>query len=156
MRFGPGSRPDQDNLGDGHVRLRRWPLSSTVDVNYPIFAQPGAGQTDFFDFFVSLEGKTLTAAQTIANIIIGYTGGENKVGVFLYDAKRNVLVPLRYGGSDSGIAAVRGSKVDGLLEVYFAVDYTVDTDWRKLTFDFKRSLVWNEPASKPAGAKFGH
>lgn len=153
--FSPGSRPNQDDLGDGHVRLRRWPSSGTVDVTYPIFAQPGTGQTDFFDFFVSLDGKTLTAAQSIADIVIGYTGGENKVGVFLYDAKRNVLIPLRYGGNSSGIAAVRGTKVGGLLEVYFAVDYTVDSDWRKLSIDFKKSLVWNEPASKPAGAKFG-
>jgi len=153
--FGPGSRPDQDNLGDGHVRLRRWPTSGTIDLTYPIFAQTTAGQTTSFDLYVSLNGDRLSTAGTIQNFVIDYTGTGNRVGVFLYDAQHKVLHPLRYGGNDSGIPAVRGTRTGERLEVYFAVDYTVKSDWRKLTIDLKNGQLWNVPATPPAGATFG-
>ncbi|RJF75597.1 hypothetical protein D3875_00680 [Deinococcus cavernae] len=79
---------------------------------------------------------------------VDYTTSDQKTTIFVFDAKKNVLIPAYYN-KRSDPSKLKNYVVGDRLELYYAPDYTIKTGWRKLTVDFKNSLIWTEDVSMP-------
>lgn len=79
---------------------------------------------------------------------VDYTTSDPKTTIFVLDSKKNVLIPAYYNKRNDP-SKLKNYIVGERLEIYYAPDYTVKTGWRKLTVDFKNSLIWTEDVPMP-------
>jgi len=103
---------------------------------------------------VYLNAKSISTPKSINDLIIGYLHSDPTVVVFLYDPKKNTLLPLKYGDNESGIARARGLPVGDTLQFYYTSNFKDNDHWRNITIDLKHSTVSNVDASRPAGITF--
>lgn len=106
---------------------------------------------------IDFSGKAETGLTIDRLGLVGVPQGPTQA-FFYYDAARKTLVPLQYGSNSRGVSRFGNVKVpkDGKLIFYYAPDYTKATGWQKVVLEMPRGLTWNEPASKPTGAKFAN
>lgn len=140
-------------------RLDQSSLSKRVILDYPLISQTrGENMTPYglSIRFGSANGTLSGANRKLVSFTPVDVAREKKSAIFWYDSKTNSLLPVRYGGNDSGIRKLVGRNIGDVMVLYYTPDYSIDAGWRKTTIDFKRSLIWSEPSSKPSGAKFGN
>jgi len=113
--FGKGAIEGRDQLGDGTIDVRQLSraMSGTIQYNVPLYAttRPSDGIVDIVGLSVTLNADTFKTPKSIYNLSIDYFGSNPVAAVFLYDAKKNTLLPLKYGDNSSGIARARNLPV---------------------------------------------
>lgn len=156
--FGKGAVKGRDQLGDGTIDARQLSraMSGTIEYNVPLYAEkrPSDGIVDTVDLRVALNADTFSTPKSIYDLSIGYLGSNPVVAVFLYDAKKNTLLPLKYGDNSTGIPKARNLPVGDVMEFYFATNFQMPDGWRKVTLDLKHQTVSNVATSKPSGATY--
>jgi len=154
--FGKGAIEGRDQLGDGTIDVRQLSraMSGTIQYNVPLYAttRPSDGIVDIVGLSVTLNADTFKTPKSIYNLSIDYFGSNPVAAVFLYDAKKNTLLPLKYGDNSSGIARARNLPVSDGDRVFTSrrtFRYRTDGGKSPSTSSTRRSPMW-KPVSPAA------
>lgn len=152
----PGMTMLDSDVGT-NVNVRSYASGLPVSVTLPGYAYVrGDDLIGTGDIYLKFRGVSLAKADSLTDVGVDRPFDGDREALFLLDPKRNVLLPIRYGSTESGLQTaipVKSGKGGTSVTLYYTPDYQ-GASWQKTVLDLGTYQTWTSRVPKP-NLKFG-